>query len=131
MYYNQVPMLTHWRHMHDWESFVDAQVTRQEADMTGIWRGNDGGVYYIRHDDPHVWWAGFSDNGRGQHWTHVFHGMRMFDETGSEVISGNWADVPRGTNRGSGILGFSVRLGDLVKTYQSSGFSANRLRKIS
>ncbi|AWX20969.1 hypothetical protein CXF51_01465 [Bacillus subtilis subsp. subtilis] len=52
MYYNQVPMLTHWRHMHDWESFVDAQVTRQEADMTGIWRGNDGGVYYIRHDDP-------------------------------------------------------------------------------
>ncbi|ASB91740.1 MULTISPECIES: hypothetical protein [Bacillus] len=128
MYYNQVPMLTHWRHMHDWESFVDAQVTRQEADMTGIWRGNDGGVYYIRHDDPHVWWAGFSDNGRGQHWTHVFHGMRMFDETGSEVISGNWADVPRGTNRGSGTL-VVARSGDRL-TKVSGGIGATTWQRI-
>lgn len=90
MYYNQVPILIHWR--------------RPAFDLTGIWRGNDGSVYYIRHDDPHVWWAGFSDNGGGGTWTHVFHGMRIIDETGSEVISGDWADVPRGRNRNNGTL---------------------------
>jgi hypothetical protein len=93
MYYNQVPMLTHWR--------------QPAFDLTGTWRGNDGSVYYIRHDDPHVWWAGFSDNGGGQTWTHVFHGIRMFNGTGSEVISGNWADVPRGTVRNTGTLVFT------------------------
>ncbi|QOH62171.1 hypothetical protein [Paenibacillus polymyxa] len=103
MYYNLVPTLTHCRLMHNRESFVNAQATRQEPDMTGIWRGNDGSVYYIRHDDPHVWWAGFSDNGSGQNWTHVFHGIR---QTGPEgvVISGNWADVPRGRNKNNGTL---------------------------
>ncbi|WP_437371597.1 hypothetical protein [Bacillus inaquosorum] len=54
-----------------------------------------------------------------------------YDWSGAVELSGQWYDVPLGTNRGSGILGFSVRLGDLVKTYQSSGFGANRLRKIS
>lgn len=117
--------------MHNRESFVNAQATRQEPDMTGIWRGNDGSVYYIRHDDPHVWWAGFSDNGSGHNWTNVLEGEVTYDPTGAVEVSGQWYDVPRGTNRGSGILGFSVRLGDLVKTYQSSGFGANILRKIS
>lgn len=129
MYYNQVPMLTHWRHMHDRESFVDAQATRQE-DMTGIWRGNDGSVYYIRHDAPHVWWAGFSDNGGGRTWTHVFHGMFVFDyETGSYVISGNWVDVPRGTNRNTGTL-VVARSGDrLTKVAGGTGTTTwERLR---
>lgn len=91
MYYNQVPILTYQR--------------QSTYDLTGIWKGNDGSVYYIRHVDPHVWWAAFSDNGEGRTWTHVFHGMRRFDETtGSEVISGNWVDVPRGIYRNNGAL---------------------------
>lgn len=105
MYYNQVPMPTHWRHTQDRAPFVDAQAMRQENDMTGVWRGNDGSLYYIRHDDPHVWWAGFSDNGSGQTWTHVFHGLPNYDSNvGAWVISGNWADVPRGRNRNYGTL---------------------------
>ncbi|TQR96629.1 hypothetical protein FKV70_21775 [Paenibacillus ottowii] len=58
-------------------------------------------------------------------------GEVTYDPTGAVEVSGQWYDVPRGTNRDSGILGFSIRLGDLVKTYQSSGFGANILRKIS
>lgn len=34
----------------------NAQATAQEfTDMTGIWRGIDGSVYCIRHDDSHDW----------------------------------------------------------------------------
>ena len=36
MYYNQVPMLTHWRHMHDRGSFVDAQATRAATLCTKV-----------------------------------------------------------------------------------------------
>ncbi|MGH1277401.1 hypothetical protein ACQVWA_29295 [Bacillus cereus] len=34
----------------------------------------------------------------------MFRGLRMIDETGKEVISGRWADVPRGRNRNNGTL---------------------------
>ncbi|PRS08199.1 hypothetical protein C6W22_08205 [Bacillus atrophaeus] len=118
MYYNQVPILTHWR--------------QPAYDLTGTWRGDDGGIYYIRHlDNNKIWWVGLSDNGSGHNWTNVLEGEVSYDWSGAVELSGKWYDVPRGTNRGSGILGFSVRLGDLVKTYQSSGFGANRLRRIS
>ncbi|MEJ3719846.1 hypothetical protein WGM54_17720 [Paenibacillus polymyxa] len=104
MYYNQVPTLTHWR--------------QPAYDLTGTWQGDDGGIYYIRHlNNNRIWWTGLSDNGSGHNWTNVLEGEVTYDPTGAVEVSG--------------ILGFSVRLGDLVKTYQSSGFGANILRKIS
>lgn len=118
MYYNQVPMLTHWR--------------QPAYDLTGTWRGDDGGIYYIRHlDNNEIWWVGLSDNGSGHNWTNVLRGKVSYTWNGAVELSGNWCDVPRGTARGCGTLGFSVRLGDLVKTHQSGGFSGNRLRRIS
>lgn len=118
MYYNQVPILTHQR--------------PPAYDLTGTYRGDDGGIYYIRHlDNNRIWWVGLSDNGSGHNWTNVFEGEVSYHWSGAVEFSGNWFDVPRGTNRGNGILGFSVRFGNLVKTYQDAGFSVNTLTKIS
>ncbi|MCM3584963.1 hypothetical protein M3182_04280 [Mesobacillus maritimus] len=118
MYYNQVPILPYWR--------------QPAYDLTGTWRGDDGGLYYIRHlDNNRIWWVGLSDNGSGLNWTNVLEGEVTYGPTGSVELSGYWYDVPRGTARGKGILGFSVRQRNLVKTYQDSGFGANILKKIS
>jgi hypothetical protein len=118
MYYNQVPILTHWR--------------QPAFDLTGTWRGDDGGIYYIRHlNNNKIWWVGLSDNGSGHNWTNVFEGEVSYDWSGAVEVSGKWFDVPRGTARNHGILGFTVRVGNLVKTYQDNGFGANTLTRIS
>lgn len=118
MYYNQVPILTHWR--------------APAFDLTGTYRANDGGIYYIRHlDNNKIWWVGLSDNGSGHNWTNVFEGEVSYHWSGAVEFAGKWFDVPRGTNRNNGILGFEVRLGKLVKTYQDTFFGASILEKIS
>lgn len=118
MYYNQVPILTYWR--------------PPAFDLTGTYRGDDGGIYYIRHlDNNKIWWVGLSDNGSGHNWTNVFKGDVSYNSFGGVEFSGYWYDVPRGTSRNNGILGFEVRYGKLVKTYQDTGFGGNTLTKIS
>ncbi|MGW8428557.1 hypothetical protein ACWGJQ_24395 [Peribacillus simplex] len=106
---------------------------RQPAfDLTGTWRSNDGGIYYIRHlDNNKIWWVGLSDDGSGHNWTNVLEGEVSYDNFGGVQLSGVWFDVPRGTNRGNGIVGFEVRYGDLVKNYENIGFGTTRLKRIS
>src|SRR5205823_5812635 len=77
------------------------------ADITGVWRGDDGGMYYIRQVGSEIWWLGMStrsssgylDFFKGLDFTNVFHGT-----ISGQRISGEWADVSRGTARSSGTL---------------------------
>ena len=48
-------------------------------DLTGVWTGVDGGVYYLSQMGSSVWWNGISDwagdaGGMGVEWTNVGHG---------------------------------------------------------
>ncbi len=76
-------------------------------ELTGIWLGNDGALYFVRQIDNTVWWAGFSNESpagindfhRGLRFTNVFQGTVQ-----ENTIVGQWADVPRGQSLNSGSL---------------------------
>lgn len=85
--------------------------TKQAQNLTGVWKCNDGGLYFIRQVGNQVWWYGESGDG-GVAWSNVFQGY----VTGNKII-GKWADVPKGTARNYGEMTLLI--------------SSNSLRKIS
>jgi hypothetical protein len=100
-------------------------------DLTGIWRANDGGTYWIRQIGSRVWWAGFSGSptttSMGLSFSNVFLGT--LSTTGSS-IKGSWADVPRGATTGSGSLTLSIKsVNTFVRSYASGGFGASIWRR--
>jgi hypothetical protein len=71
-------------------------------DLTGTWRGDDAGVYYLRQLGDEVWWLGMSGIGgplvaRGTDWTNVYHGTLA-----GGTVTGTYADVPGGTIQDNG-----------------------------
>jgi hypothetical protein len=76
------------------EEFIIAQT----SDLTGQWRGNDGGTYYIRQVGSQVFWFGENSSDRTS-WSNVYHGT-----ISRGVITGSWADVPKGRYRNNGTL---------------------------
>lgn len=103
--------------------------------MTGIWSGNDGGTYFVRDfmgSSGHatlrqIVWAGFSGGDSGRSWSNVFFGA--FDPYDPGIITGEWADVPRGASRGGGTLRLQVTgTGEFIAT-NHEGFGGSRWRK--
>jgi hypothetical protein len=74
------------------ESSMVSNVATSKS-LTGIWRANDGGTYYMHHieEDDTVWWIGTSKEGGDMPWMGVYHGKIDKDEN---VIDGTWAAVP-------------------------------------
>ena len=66
--------------------------------MTGTWKANDGGTYYVREAGTTVWWMGES---KKHGFTNVFRGTRS-----GNVVTGSWADIKGGT--GSGLLSLTI-----------------------
>jgi hypothetical protein len=104
-------------------------------DLTGRWSANDGGVYYVRHIGNEIWWAGmsaesplgFADLHKGLQFTNVFHGQLSGPVVigGSGVVlTGDWADVPRGRTLGTGSLTINVSGAQMVVHSATGGFSA-------
>jgi hypothetical protein len=87
--------------------------------ISGVYKCNDGGTYYVRQDGNQLWWYGESGDGVG--WTNVFKGTIRGNE-----ISGNWADVPKGNNQGRGVMMLrQTSGGKFIATYQTGGFSGS------
>jgi hypothetical protein len=71
-----------------------------EENLTGVWRGNDGGTYYIREvaETGQIAWVGEHPEAEpgtvgmpGTRWVNVFMGQRD-----GRLIRGEWSDVPKG-----------------------------------
>ena len=78
-----------------------------QKDITGRWVANDGGKYYIRQfNGIHVLWFGSNTFKEGEGFSNVFHGTRH-DYYGKS-LSGDWQDIPMGTNSGSGDISFYI-----------------------
>lgn len=99
--------------------------------VTGTWRADDGGTYYIRqlhHDvfqnDTVVWFGEEAGT-----FTNVFWGTR----NGDRKISGMWADVPKEGARNAGTLELEFQNdGTLRKTDQSGAiFGGQRWQRVS
>ncbi len=81
--------------------------------LTGYWRGNDQGDYYIRQVGTKVWWVGMDSTTNGRGWTHAYHGWR-----GGNNITGSWADV-RG-NVGVGMMNLVIDGHVMTRGYSSN-----------
>src|SRR5437660_12425854 len=82
-----------------------------DGTVNGVWRADDGSLYYIRQIGNQIWWAGMSvestvgylDFFKGLNFTNLFQGS-----ISGRRITGTWADVPRGRNLGNGTLVLDV-----------------------
>ena len=91
-----------------------------ETALTGIWRGNDGGTYFVRQVNQDLWWYGRDASGVA--WTNVFHGRIQ-----GQIINGNWADVPQGRTLSSGVLNLQISAPNrMIATYQTGGFGGSQ-----
>lgn len=70
--------------------------------MSGTWKANDGGTYYVRQSGNEIWWLGMSKDG-GKTFTNVFHGTRS-----GNTVTGRWSDVPKGGAVSGGAMTLTV-----------------------
>jgi hypothetical protein len=82
--------------------------------VSGIWRADDGGTYYVRQVGDQVWWFGESADGKS--WANVYNGKRTANR-----IDGSWADVPKGTSSNSGKLALDVVDADHLRVFGQPG----------
>lgn len=108
---------------------------RPPVDLSGLWKSDDGGIYYVRQDRKEIFWAGLSEDS-GRTYTNVFGGVWRPNESPEEpadygVVVGEWADVPRGKSMGQGTLRLSFRFsGELEKETETGGFGSSKWVRI-
>jgi hypothetical protein len=97
--------------------------------LTGMWRADDGGTYYLRQIGNILWWNGMSGGNDGFTFNNVFRGTIT---SSTNTITGEWADVPRGTVMGYGTLNLKVVSSTLVQkvSQAGSGFGATTWQKL-
>ena len=112
-----------WGHI----NVEDFRVARAEqppisisSNLTGRWRCNDGGSYFIRQVGSELWWYGQSRDG-GATWSNVFHGRIQENQ-----VIGRWADVPHGRIQNAGEMSLQI-LGahKLRATRRTGGFGGS------
>jgi hypothetical protein len=90
--------------------------------LTGQWRANDGGTYWLRQAGDQIYWYG--ENGTA--FTNVYHGTMDANR-----IHGTWADVPRGGATSSGEMSLRIVNADLiVAERRTGGFSGSEWRRV-
>jgi hypothetical protein len=89
-------------------------------DLTGVWKCDDGGKYYIRQLGSKLWWYG-EQNPSNPSWSNVMEGTLSGD-----TITAFWADVPKGGNMESGELVLNVESPNKIKVvHQTGGFGGS------
>ncbi len=97
-----------------------APVTPNQVDLTGIWGCDDGGHYYIRQLGNAVWWYGENDP-NSPSFSNVFYGT-ISDYSPTSIITGNWADVPKGKYASSsGTLTLAIETNNKLHVTQQTG----------
>jgi murein L,D-transpeptidase YcbB/YkuD len=95
-------------------------------DLSGIWSSDNGGVFYIRQTGNNLWWLG-ENNPSNPDWADVAKGG--IDE---DVISLEWADVPKGTNNLQGTLVLRIESNDVLQMINSTGgFGGSKWTRIT
>lgn len=83
--------------------------------LTGKWKADDGGTYYLRRVGNQVWWYGESSP-TNPGWSNVFVGTVQGNQ-----ISGSWADVPKGGSQGNGSMQLRIVSSKRLEAISKSG----------
>lgn len=95
-------------------------VEQSEFNLSGVWRGDDGGYYYLRQIGNRLWWFGESSP-YSPAWSNVAHGVIH----GTEVQL-QWTDVPKGHIMNSGMLILEVLSNTkIVARHKTGGFGGS------
>ena len=90
----------------------------RQTDVNGVWRCDDGGLYFVRQIGPDVLWFGEGPSDR-PHFANVAHG-RMEHDGQLRLM---WADVPKGVTGACGALVLHVASdGEMVAIHATGGF---------
>ncbi len=92
------------------------------TDLNGVWRCDDGGLYFVRHIGPDVLWYGEGPSDQ-PFFANVAHGH--VEEDGRVRLM--WADVPKGITGACGALLLQVCSGgDMQAVHATGGFGGRR-----
>jgi|SaaInlStandDraft_4_1057021.scaffolds.fasta_scaffold08810_3 hypothetical protein len=96
------------------------------ANLTGQWKSNDGGTYYIQQNGQNVFWYGERKLNNPQ-WANVFKGTRH-----GQNITGPWSDVPKGKSRNKGVLKLRAKHDDnvIVALSKTGGFGGSKWTRV-
>jgi hypothetical protein len=86
---------------------------------TGHWNCSDGGTYYIHQVGYEVWWYGQSAGANGNKgFANVMHGRI---DPATNLIIGQWADVPSGSSSNSGEITLQIVDAKKIRIVSKSG----------
>jgi len=91
------------------------------AALSGIWKGDTGGTFYIQEDRGKVYWYA-EQLTRNPYWAHVFTGKIK-----DLKIKGVWIDVPKGKRRTRGRLQAEITPDGKYILINAPGFGITRL----
>lgn len=90
-------------------------------DLSGIWRTNDGTIYYLRQEENELWWLGENYE---QQWFNIFNGLVI-----GESVEGEWVNTPKSKNRDYGKLILDIKGNKLVSLTDESIFKGFEWKK--
>ncbi|WP_146052797.1 hypothetical protein [Aquimarina sp. I32.4] len=93
------------------DSVLKAIPDKMISNLSGYYKANDGGHYYIRHIGNNVYWFGEHPTGN---WANIFKG-----ELVGNKITGYFYDLPKGRVAGKGVLKLSILYNGVVLTKDS------------
>jgi len=111
-----------WLQLAEVEVFGGGEVSRppQYADLTGVWRCNDGGKYYIRQLGNEIWWFG-ENSSTEPTWSNVAYGNIL-----GNTIRLKWSDVPKGRIMNSGMMVLEIiSSSKMVAKEKTGGFGGS------
>ena len=90
--------------------------------LTGIWKGDDDGTYYIRNIDNDVWWLGVSNGDDGKTFSNILKG---YIHENNKTITAEWTDIPRGVNKYYGTLTLSIDSNNMIQKINETSYEGN------
>lgn len=97
-------------------------MSTQNINLTGIWKANDGGTYYIRNIGNDIWWLGISSNDSGKTFSNVLRGQIL--ENNNTIVA-DWADIPLGNNMYYGNLILNIDSNNTLNKISESSYGNN------
>lgn len=90
-------------------------------DLSGIWRANDGSVYYLRQINNVLWWLG--ENYERQ-WFNLYKGLVI-----GQSVEGEWVNSPKGANRDYGKLILDIKGNKIISLNDEGPFKGFEWKK--